>query len=301
MSTPIRQTVLLDKRDGTYVGRFHALGSPCEVLLVTDDAAQARHLVTLAAAEAWRIEEKYSRYLTGSVIYRINNAGGKTLMIDEETANLLDYAALCHKLSDGRFDITAGVLRKAWRFDGRCELPKAKVIRTLLKTVGWHQVRWQRPALTLGKEMEIDLGGIGKEYAVDRAAAGLMQHTDLGAVVNFGGDIYVTGPQPEEMPWHIGIDDPHHTGLQTLAVAKLKQGGMATSGDARRFLMHQGKRYGHLLDPRTGWPVAGAPRSITAFAGTCTEAGMLATFAMLYGPAAESFLTAQEVRHYSVR
>ncbi len=280
-----------------FVGRFAALGGPCELLVDTDDRAEALELVDLAREEALRIEEKFGRYRPVGVVHRINHAEGATLEVDDETAALIDYAALCHEMSEGRFDVTSGVLRRVWHFDGREAEPDEAALRAALARVGWSRVRWERPHLTLPAGMEIDLGGLGKEYAVDRAAARVAERASAPFLVNFGGDLVAHAPRRGGVPWAVGIDDPGHTGEAVLYRVDLARGGLATSGDARRFVTVRGRRLGHILDPRTGWPVEGAPRSITVLAANCLEAGTLATMAILRGENAAAFLREQGVEH----
>jgi thiamine biosynthesis lipoprotein len=148
--------------------------------------------------------------------------------------------------------------------------------------------------------MEIDLGGIGKEYAVDRAAARAAAAAGGAVLVNFGGDLLASGPRREGRPWVVGVEDPEAPGAGPLGGLELERGALATSGDARRFVLVGGRRLGHILDPRTGWPVAGAPRSVTVMAATCIEAGTLATLAVLSGPDAAHFLEQQGVQHWIV-
>ena len=111
----------------------------------------------------------------------------------------------CIELSDGKFDVTSGVLRRAWRFDGSDRVPSREAVAALLPIVGWHKVRWRAPELTLEPGMEIDLGGIGKEYAVDRAAA-LVRPLSTHCLLNFGGDLLALGPQSGGVPWRVGIE-----------------------------------------------------------------------------------------------
>jgi thiamine biosynthesis lipoprotein len=275
------------------------MASPCEVHVGSDDFALAERIVAVAAAEARRIESKFSRYRRGNVIDAINSAEGRPVVVDAETARLLDYAAQLHELSDGKFDVTSGVLRRAWRFDGSDRIPSRAAVEALLPIVGWHKVRWRSPELTLERGMEIDLGGIGKEYAVDRAGTAVRALFPR-CLLNFGGDLLALGPQAEELPWRVGIE-----AVDAAAVAarhiELTSGALATSGDAHRFLLKDGKRYGHILDPTSGWPVDGAPRSVTVAAPTCTEAGMLATLALLHGVGAENFLVAQGAQFWALR
>lgn len=282
---------------------FAAMASPCELLLQGGDAALARRLGEIAHGEAQRIEHKFSRYRDDSVLARLHASAGEAVEVDAETADLLDFAAHCHALSGGLFDITSGVLRAAWRFDGSDRLPDPAQVTALLGRVGWPRLQWQRPRLTLAPGMQIDLGGIGKEYAVDRTLGLLRAHTGLPVLVNFGGDLIVSGPRldaaGQPRPWQVGIEPPDRPSASRVpAIVLLHGGALATSGDARRFLLKDGVRYGHVLDPRTGWPVPGAPRSVTVAAPTCTEAGLLSTLALLQGAQAEAFLQAQGVPHW---
>lgn len=128
--------------------------------------------------------------------------------------------------------------------------------------------------------MEIDLGGIGKEYAVDRALTLAKQHTEVAVLVNLGGDLRVSGPR-RGSPWQVAI---------------------ATSGDTYRRIIQSGMRYSHVLDPQSGWPVIDAPRTVTVHANTCSEAGrLLAKLALLRGADAEAFLKAEQVRAWCIR
>jgi thiamine biosynthesis lipoprotein len=292
--------VTLERHEADWVGRFTAMGSPCEVLVDTDDADEAAGLLALAQTEAIRIEAKFSRYRDDGVVHRLNTSAGTPVELDEESASLIDYAATCHELSGGLFDITSGVLRRAWKFDGGSQVPTPDAVRVLLPRVGWGRVSWQRPWFTLPEGMEVDLGGIGKEYAVDRAAALLSARTSRAFLVNFGGDLVAAGVRRDGRCWGVGVDDPDRTGEAAVLRIDLERGALATSGDARRYLMWRGRRLGHILDPRTGWPVEGAPRAVTVLAGTCVEAGSLATLAYLQGPGAESFLREQGVRYWVV-
>src|SRR6188768_2464029 len=121
--------------DGVWLGRFRAMGGPCEVLAELGDESAARSLVDKIAATAWRIEDKFSRYLPDNIVARINTSGDAPVEVDDETANLLDFAALVHRLSDGMFDITSGVLRRAWTFDGSSRVPSRAEIDALLPLV----------------------------------------------------------------------------------------------------------------------------------------------------------------------
>lgn len=158
-------------------------------------------------------------------------------------------------------------------------------MRRLKSRIGWQRVGWKSPVLTLPAGMEIDLGGIGKEYAVDRAA--MLAQSSGRCLVNFGGDLRVTGTGVDGEGWLVGVEGVGGRNLPVKRI-QLMRGALATSGDAHRFLLKNGRRYSHILNPRTGWPVDGAPRSVTVAAPSCTQAGMLATLAMLRGTGAEA-------------
>ena len=290
----------VERGDGCLVGRFRAMASPCEVLVDTDDPDEAAQALRIAETEAQRIEAKFSRYRPDNIVHRINHAGGEPVPVDAETAQLLDFAASCHDLSGGLFDITSGVLRRAWTFDGGTRVPEAATLNALLEHVGWSKVRWDGATFAMPAGMEIDLGGFGKEYAVDRAAALVRAEVTRAILVNFGGDLVASGPRTDGRPWSVGIEDPDRPGAAALYRIEIERGGIATSGDARRFVLWRGRRLGHILNPRTGWPVEGGPRSVTVLASTCLEAGTLATLAQLQGALARAFLDAQGARYWTV-
>lgn len=277
------------------------MGSPCELLVETGNKDLALKLLRIVATEAWRIEDKFSRYLPDNIIAEVNRSGGQPVTVDDETANLFDFAETLYQLSEKRFDITSGVLRKVWTFDGGDQIPSARDINETIATVGWHRLSWQRPDISLQPGMQIDLGGIGKEYAVDKAASILAEQTSCGCLVNFGGDLVVVGKSRTAKGWQVGIEAPDGNGAKAQKIVHLKTGALATSGDSRRYLLKDGKRYSHILNPITGWPVENAPRSITVAADTCTQAGMLATLAMLCGANAEAFLKRENAQFWCLR
>jgi thiamine biosynthesis lipoprotein len=295
------RTTRIRQGDSFWRGEFVAMASPCELLVETTSPDLAGRLTRMVADEVWRIEDKFSRYLKGNVIDRINNAAAAAVDVDAETANLIDFAVTLFELSDGAFDITSGALRQAWTFDGSDNIPTVDQVSRALELVGWGRVTWRRPRLQLPDAVELDLGGIAKEYAVDRAAGLLREDTKTSCLVHLGGDLAVTAA-PSNIPhWKVGIESISVDSGVPASLLNLRVGALATSGDARRFLAKGGVRYGHILDPRTGWPVPDAPRSVTVAADTCTQAGMLSTLAMLKGPGAEHFLEDQDVHFWCSR
>ncbi|TRX57490.1 FAD:protein FMN transferase [Thalassomonas sp. M1454] len=283
---------------------FHAMASPCEVLLDCLNKNIAEELATAISNEAWRIEDKYSRYLPTSVCSAINQSNGKAITVDEETIRLLEFAQQSFLLSDGLFDITSGVLRNAWNFDGSDNVPEQEQIDAVLPFVGWDKVKLTKSTITLEPNMQIDLGGLGKEYAVDTCLIIAKSITDFPVLINFGGDIAATSPQQNSTPWQVGIEHPGVAPSDPLykqpLVVKISQGAIATSGDARRYLLKNNKRYSHVLNPKTGWSMTNSPKSITVVAPNCIQAGFLATLALLQGEQAEQFLIEQDIGSWCI-
>lgn len=285
---------------GYWQGAFTCMASPCLVLVEAADADEASRLCEAAAAEAARIEAKFSRYRDDNIVHAMNRGEGRPVVVDPETADLLDFARRCHDISGGLFDVTSGVLRRLWKFDGSQRVPSRKQAKALLPLIGWSRLTWERPRLTVPPGMEIDFGGLGKEYAVDKVATLLAERTTAAVLVNFGGDLRAVGERRAAASWRVGVE---MAGRQDTVrrQLELKVGALATSGDSQRFLLRNGVRYPHILNPHTAWPVMRAPRSVTVLGDTCTEAGLLATLAMLHGDRAEAFLAGQNVLHWIER
>ncbi|WP_088278576.1 FAD:protein FMN transferase [Ideonella sp. A 288] len=260
---------------------FAAMGTACEIRLDAPSAAQAADLAARAIADVRRLEARYSRYRDDSDLSAINRvaAAGGTCEVDAETAALLDYAQTCHRQSDGLFDISSGILRRAWRFASG-ELPDPAQVAQLREHVGWHRLRWQAQRLAFPEPgMELDFGGIVKEYAVDRAAAQLAAAGVRHGFINLGGDVRAIGPQADGSPWRIGIRHPREPGA-LLTTLELGSGALASSGDYERCIVIDGVRHGHILNPRTGWPVR-TLAAVSVVAPLCVVAGSAATIAML--------------------
>ncbi|WNO10818.1 FAD:protein FMN transferase [Teredinibacter sp. KSP-S5-2] len=281
-----------------YLAAFSAMASPCELLIETDDIQRAQAIQNICYQEVKRIEHKFSRYIKGNLCDRLNTAMGETVDIDEECYKLLTFADACYTLSSGMFDITSGVLRRIWKFDGSDKIPSQSQIDQILPDIGWEKIRYSNQSLTMKKDMEIDFGGIGKEYAVSRTAQLCReQFPETSVLVNLGGDIEISVPRKNNEVWTVGVEDPTASD-KTQGVLTIREGALATSGDSKRFLRRGKKKYSHILNPKTGWPVPGAPSSVTVAAQVCIQAGCLATIALLNGKNAEAFLQQQEVKYW---
>jgi thiamine biosynthesis lipoprotein len=275
---------------------FRGMGSPCELQVYAGPAAAAA-AADLAIAEVRRLEARYSRYRDDSITAAINRAAaaGSAIRVDPETAALLEYADTCYRESDGLFDITSGVLRRVWRFDSG-QLPEPAAVTALLDRVGWWRLEWRRPWLRFSVPgMELDFGGIGKEYAADRVAACCAGAGIHHGLINLGGDVRVLGPRPGGAPWRLGIRHPRHP-ERLLGGVLLTGGGLASSGDYVRCLDIDGQRYSHLLDPRTGWPCHGLV-AVSVIADTCLVAGSICTIGMLRGSGGAAWLAGLGVSH----
>jgi thiamine biosynthesis lipoprotein len=275
---------------------FRAMEAEHELTIDAADASTAAAAARAATAEVQRIEAKYSRYRDDAITSRINRAAGRAAVpIDTETAALLRYADECHRLSDAAFDVTSGVLRRAWDFRrDPPRLPQASEVDALRRLIGWARVEWSETSIRLPEAgMEIDFGGIGKEYAADRAATVLADAGVANALVNLAGDVRALGSQPTGAPWRVGIVHPRKPG-GVIGAVELRDAAVATSGDYERYFEIQGRRYCHILDPRTGWPMD-RWQSVSVVAPLCIVAGSLATIAMLR-PDAATFLREQRYR-----
>jgi thiamine biosynthesis lipoprotein len=265
---------------------FRAMGSPCELHAYGESRAFCDALIELVVGEVQRLEQKFSRYRDDSVTSAINASAGDPagVVVDDETAALLDYAATAHASSEGLFDPTSGVLRRVWNLkSGR--VPSQAEIDAILPLVGWSRLAWKRPRLVLPRAgMQLDFGGFVKEYAADRAAELSRARGARHGLVDLGGDLAVIGPHPDGKPWVVGIRDPRAP-EGAMACVRLSAGGIATSGDYERCMVVDGVRYTHVLDPRTGRPVTGL-RSVSVVADQCLIAGTATTVSMLMGESA---------------
>ena len=275
--------------------RFQAMGSPCEVSL-QGELNLLQPLFKQLQAEVARLESKYSRYLHDSITTQINALTvGDQILVDKETASLLDYANTCYEHSQGLFDITSGVLRKAWDFKSNT-VPSQTLIDDLLTRVGWQHVQWDGKYLSFTQpNMEIDFGGVVKEFTADLLAQICRDKGVHSGLIELGGDIRIVGPKFDQhqtpQPWLVGIRDPK-TG-DAMASIPLYEGGIATSGSYERFMIVDGQHYCHILNPKTGWPVHALP-SVTVVSPHCLVAGSLATMAILQGESAYDWLNDQD-------
>ena len=257
------------------------MGCPCQIQLFALSQTEAQGIASVAIADVLRLESRYSRYRDDSLLSAINRVAknGGEITVDDETASLLNYASACHQQSNGLFDITSGILRRAWRFD-QAHIPAQSLLNSLLEKIGWHKLDWQPPLLRFPiPGMELDFGGIVKEYAADRAAQLCQQAGAKHGLINLGGDIKIIGPRADDRPWHIALGTPNPDSTKPIIIS-MYTGAVASSGDYERFLLINDRRYSHILNPKTGWPVAYLSAT-SVVAEFCVIAGSLATIGML--------------------
>jgi thiamine biosynthesis lipoprotein len=263
---------------------FPALGTTCEVQYAASEA-QAAAFERAAVGWVTAFEAKFSRFRPDSLISRINLAAGREwTAVDAEMEAMLKLCDTLHFMTEGVLDPTALPLLRLWNY--RAEnprVPSAAEIAAARALVGWKKVQRAAGKIFLPETgMALDFGGFGKEYAVDRVAQLAVDHGLSCALVDFGHDLRAIGVPPGRPAWHIGLEDPQKPGATAGSLAVTGK-GIASSGDYLRCFVVEGKRYGHIIDPRTGWPVANGGVQATVVAGTCLQAGVLSTTAFVLG------------------
>ncbi|MDQ8186516.1 FAD:protein FMN transferase [Pelagicoccus sp. SDUM812002] len=282
----IESRLTFDEVRKLYRLQFQALGTACSVLFSIQDRATAIRFSESAVEWVGSFEGKYSRFLDTSLLSEINRqAGISWVRVDDEAEHLF---ALCDDLNfmtHGQLDPSGLPLISLWDYRRkRAELPCSAEISAAKKLVGWQKVQRRSGEVFLPeKGMCLDFGGFGKEYAVDKVAGLSMSHGICNCLVDFGQDIRVLGTPPDSPAWHIGLEDPSRPGATWTGLALLRGGGVASSGDYHRNFVHEGRRYGHIIDLSSGYPVANGLLAVTVVAQSCLEAGVLSTAAFVAG------------------
>lgn len=269
-------------------GSYAAMGTAIDIRIWTERDVPARAAMDDAHAEIKRLEAMMTTWSDTSEVSKINaNAGGTPVTVSDELLDVLDGARKIHDESHGVFDITFYGLKGLWRFDQDLvpEIPSDEAIKARLPLVDGKKVELDRKAKTVRlpvKGMAINLGGIAKGYAVDRAAAVLAKHGFTDVVVQAGGDLMVKGRKGQD-PWRVGIRDPRGAENDYFAIAPIRDASFSTAGDYERGFIKDGVRYHHILDPRTGKP-ATACRSVTVLAKDALTADELDDAIFILGP-----------------
>lgn len=274
---------LEDRGQGYYEVCFRALGSSCQLFFGPVDILAAESYRRAASTWIESFEARCSRFLPTSILSQINaHAGAGWVDTDPHIDALLDLCEQYHFVTSGAFDATSLPLTRLWDWKQRHDtLPTAEEIEQARQLVGWNRVQRTPGRVLLPiPGMMLDFGGVGKEFAVDCLKQLAVSMGIAQIMVDLGGDIAVHGESPEGGGWYVGLEDPSNPGECHCGI-RLKPGAaVATSGDYRRCFEFGGRTYGHILDCRTGWPVAHGTRSVTVIAPRCIAAGLLTTSAM---------------------
>jgi len=267
-----------------------AMGSELRLSAYTADEAAAQLAFAAVFGEFDRLDALLSVWRPGSDVLRVNAAAGdRPVPVSPDTRAVLRAARQISDWTAGKFDVTFGPLAEVWKFDAQDQdnsIPDDAHIRSRLPLIDYRRVEIDEEAGTVflaRKGMRIHLGGIGKGYAVERAAAILRQAGIRDFMIQAGGDLYAGGFK-EGKPWRLGINDPRGPAGRLFAALDLSDGTFSTSGDYARFFIKGGIRYHHLLDPATGLPARGC-RSVTIVADSPTQADALSTGVFILGPA----------------
>jgi thiamine biosynthesis lipoprotein len=224
-----------------------------------------------ALGEIRRIEHLMTTWRKDSEVSRINAEAGKApVKVSQETFDVIAKSLWIAKLSEGTFDITFASMGDVWSFDEnvKTEIPDPEVIEEARKKIDYRKVKLDPEALTVeltDPDTRINLGGIAKGYAIDKAAAILRKRGVHSFYAQAGGDLYVEGRKPNGQPWRVGVRDPRGPEDAFFALIGVENHAFSTAGDYERAFIKNGKRYHHIIDPRTGYP-ATASRSVTIWA-----------------------------------
>jgi FAD:protein FMN transferase len=296
LGAPRAEVPLQEGPGGYYRLDFQAMGTVCKIDFELPNRARAGEFKQHVLAWLDGFEKQFSRFVPDSLVSRINRAAGQEwIPIDGEAASLFALCDWFHWTTQGIFDPTSLPLLQLWDYHAaRPVVPSAEKIQQALPLVGWKKFQREGGRAFLPEPgMGLDVGGIGKEYAVDRVVEIAADFGIANCLVDFGHDLRVRGEPPEKGPWRIGLEDPNDPRKCWAGVAVCDR-AVTSSGDYFRHFEVAGQRYGHILDPRTGHPVNNGCRSVAVIAPTCTEAGIFSTTAFILGPRAGlEFLDAQ--------
>lgn len=270
------------------VRAWPVMGTMLEVKVWEPDSARARLALTAARAAVQRVDSLMSNYRPESELSAVNRRAGtdSVTVISPETAEVLETALRFARASGGALDVTVGPVVDVWGFyrpEGA--LPAAEALDSARALVGYERIEYDAAAHTLrlpAQGMRLDFGAIAKGYAVDRAVAAIRSLGVERGKVDLGGNLGFVGALPGAEGWRVGLRDPRSPD-EMIAVVRLDSGSVATSGDYERFFVHEGVRYSHIIDPRTGWPSRGvAGVSVIAPNGLLSDA--LSTALFVLGP-----------------
>jgi thiamine biosynthesis lipoprotein len=262
------------------------LGSPFEMTVVAKDTVQGNFYIDLAVAEVKRIENLISDWIPTTQISQVNkNAGIKPVKVDKEVFDLVERAIKVSQITSGAFDISYASMDKIWKFDGSMkEMPTEEAIKKSVSKIGYQNIILDPKEQTIflkNEGMKLGLGGIGQGYIADKVKELLFSKGCTSGIVNVSGDINAWGNQPDGKPWTVGIVNPLNKN-KIFATFPLENSAVETSGSYEKFVVFNGIRYSHIIDPRTGYPAKGVV-SVSVFAKQTEIADALATGIFVLG------------------
>ena len=269
-----------------YKRTLKLMGSRFDITVVAQDSASANEYIDLAISEISRIEKLISSWDENSQTSKINRyAGIEPVKVDVELFNLIERAMAISKLTDGAFDISYASMDRIWRFDGSMtEMPSKAEINQSIKKVGYDNIildSENRTVFLQAEGMKIGFGAIGKGYAADMAKKLLISNGAVAGIINASGDMNTWGKQPDGSEWKVAITNPLDK-TKSYGMLPITDGAVVTSGNYEKYVSIGGKRYSHIIDPRTGYPSSGII-SVTVFAPNAELADALATSVFVMG------------------
>ena len=270
-----------------YKETLKLMGNRFEISVVTHNKSKAKLCIQAAVDEIRRIEKLLTTFNESSQTNLVNrNAGLMPVKVDKELFDLIKRSKKISELTQGAFDITYGSIDKRfWNFDQTMtSLPDALTAKKLVRLINYKNVVLDQNNMTVflkEKGMRIGFGGIGKGYAAEKAKYLLQQMGIENGIVNAAGDLTAWGYQPNGKPWTIGIADPNVT-RNAFSYLELTNTSIATSGNYEKYVMIDGKKYSHTIDPKSGYPVSGI-KSVTIISPNAEIADAMATPVMIMG------------------
>ncbi len=265
------------------------MGSRFDITIVDKDTASAEANIDSVIAEVTRIENLISDWRPHTQVSQVNkNAGITPVKVDKEVFELTERAIELSKLTSGAFDISFAAMDRIWKFDGSMtSMPTPGAIKKSVEKVGYKNIILNKKNSTIFlklKGMKIGFGALGEGYAADKCKAMMLAKGVKAGIVNGSGDMNTWGNKPDGSAWNIGITNPMDTD-ELLAVVPLKDGAVVTSGSYEKFVVFNGKRYAHIINPKTGYPATGLT-SVTVFGPSAEMANGLSTSIMVMGKTA---------------
>lgn len=270
----------------THKRKLSMLGSPLEITVVAKDTIQGNQYIDLAITEVKRIEYLISDWIPSTQISQVNkNAGSKPVKVDKEVFDLVGRAIKVSQITSGAFDISYASMDKIWKFDGSMKaMPTEEAIKKSVSKIGYKNIILDSKEQTIflkNEGMKLGLGGIGQGYIADKVKELLFSKGCTSGIVNVSGDINAWGRQPDGNPWTVGIVNPLNKN-KVFATFPLEDSAVETSGNYEKYVIFNGIRYSHIIDPRTGYPAQGVV-SVSVFAKQTEIADALATGIFVMG------------------